>query len=260
MTGGRMRTKKCQNGFSLLEIIVVLAILTIVMGVLFAAMTKVQKRYRVEDEKVDSMQSAREMVDQISRDIRNSGYPNARMYGTNPAITSSTLAAGLVAVSRTGILFEGDLDNTGTIQSVRYRTTPGAGGNCPCTLERSSGDKVNGTAPEAQAEAYTTMVNGVVNSTGAGGWTISGNTPTGASKDAVYATYKNDPVFRIFDRNGNEITTLPDTLGSMGNAMAAAANVRTVVVTMSVMSPDIDMETKLQPVVTLQTSVVVPNR
>ena len=56
-----------ERGFSLIELMVVVAILTLVMGVVFAAIANVQKRYRTEEGRVDTMQNAREFVDQIGR-------------------------------------------------------------------------------------------------------------------------------------------------------------------------------------------------
>ena len=48
-----------ERGFSLIELMVVVAILTLVMGVVFAAIANVQKRYRTEEGRVDTMQNAR---------------------------------------------------------------------------------------------------------------------------------------------------------------------------------------------------------
>lgn len=254
-----MRKSKSEYGFSLIEIMVVLAVLTIVTGVLFSAMVQVQKRNQVEEQQVDTTQTAREMVDQVARDIRSSGYPNSRMYANSPGTTSNLLAAGIVAVSKTGIILEGDLDNTGTIQSVRYTLTPDAGGNCPCTFQRSGIDKVTGTAPESQGTNYATAADGVLNSIGGTGWTIAGTTPGGASNNTIYAVHKRDPIFRVFDINGAEVT-LPDTLGSLGSAMTAATNVKSVTVTVNVMAAQYDLDTKMRPVATLQTNVIVPNR
>ena len=47
----------------MVEIIVVIFVVMAVMAVVFSAIASVQKRYRTEEERVDTMQNAREFVD-----------------------------------------------------------------------------------------------------------------------------------------------------------------------------------------------------
>src|SRR3954469_23929468 len=105
-----------EKGFSLLEMLIVLAILSLVMGVTMTAINDVQKRSRVEEAKVDLNQESREFVEQIVRDLHGSGYPSVSMYTTppmTPAINSNLVAAGLVDGQSTSIQFEGDMDHDG---------------------------------------------------------------------------------------------------------------------------------------------------
>ena len=142
MTKNPMKKSRRQSGFSLMELMVVLAILTIVIGIVFTTIANVQQRTQTESQRVDVTQNSREFIDTIERDMRNLGYPNARMFLAStlgsPSANSQFLAAGMVAASATDIWFEGDVDGSGAISSVRYTLQADADGKCPCTLKRSA--------------------------------------------------------------------------------------------------------------------------
>jgi prepilin-type N-terminal cleavage/methylation domain-containing protein len=255
--------RKRQSGFSLMELLVVLAILTIVMGVVFTTVASVQKRSQTEAQKVDITQNAREFIDQVERDLRNVGYPNIRMYGSATGLTVSTtkVAAGIVAVSATDIWFEGDMEGSGVISSVRYQLVADANGNCPCTLQRSSVNKLGG-AWTSQSTSYSSEITNVVNSVGgSSSWTLAGTAPSGSGNDSVYATFKTPPVFQYYDQSNNLIT-VPDTLGdnpSLTTAHAVAPTVAYVVVTMNVLAPFPDQQTGMRPAATMRTAVRIGN-
>src|SRR3981189_2874642 len=83
-----MKTKKMPNrrhrGFSMIELMLVLVILSIVVGGIFAQMDQAQQRAYAERIKLDNMQEARDFVDQFFRDINQIGYPNIRTVDSNP--------------------------------------------------------------------------------------------------------------------------------------------------------------------------------
>ena len=56
----QMRKRSKQSGFTLVELMVVLLVLTIVMGAVFNQVDKAQKTYSAEEAKVDLTQQARE--------------------------------------------------------------------------------------------------------------------------------------------------------------------------------------------------------
>lgn len=66
---------KLQRGFSLLEIMVVLLVFTIVTGAVFGLLMVAQQRYQAESAFLDSFQSARLGLDQITRDVHAAGFP-----------------------------------------------------------------------------------------------------------------------------------------------------------------------------------------
>src|SRR5229473_7595573 len=120
----RRTSAPLQAGFSLIELMIVCAILSIVMIAIVRGIDTTVQRSEAEQTKVDLTQAGREFVDEFERDLHQAGYPNCRMVTTlvagipvasncpadysqltvaqNPAV-----AIGLVYVSSTKIIFEG---------------------------------------------------------------------------------------------------------------------------------------------------------
>jgi len=155
-----------ENGFSLLELMLVVLLLTIVVGALFSQIERAQVRYRVEDQKLDLTQQEREFIDQFTRDLHQAGYPSVTVLGNQYTTSSMHTAVGVWYISNTELHIEGDIDGSGTVQSVVYTYFdgsgwPGPGPNpCPC-LRRSAIAKQDGVAPSAQTPgtAYTQVEN-----------------------------------------------------------------------------------------------------
>src|SRR5436305_10136235 len=82
------RSKRTAPGFSLIELIVVCAVLVIVMGAVFTTIAQVAQRSQAEQVKTDLAQSGREFVDEFQRDLHQAGYPNCRMIGTPGAASN----------------------------------------------------------------------------------------------------------------------------------------------------------------------------
>jgi len=62
-----------QSGFSLLELMAVLAILSVVLAVVMSGVTELQKKSSSETAKVDLTQQSRQFMDQIVRDLHHAG-------------------------------------------------------------------------------------------------------------------------------------------------------------------------------------------
>ena len=207
-----MRTKKTnsaslhsQAGFSLLEMVIVLAILTIVLASIFGGINTAVQRSQAEQVKVDLVQEGREFIDEFERDLHQAGYPNCRMVSANAIVNcpadnnttegnSSKVAAGLVYLSSTKVIFEGDVDGDGNVDSLEYALVDSAGndpptGNCPCFIKRSQITKVDGTRSLWQTPVFTQELQNIVNSgqpTGinpyGGGLSISGSRSVAAGR------------------------------------------------------------------------------
>ena len=157
-----------QTGFSLIEMLIVILLLSIIMGSVFQQVTLIQKRYRSEENKLDVFQTAREFIDQMVRDIHQAGFPNKKMYAAStfagPPEQSDLNAIGIVEITPTKVRFEGDVDGDGFVDTVAYNlitnTTAAGNQNCPC-LRRSQLRKANGTDPFDQIEDYRTQVENV---------------------------------------------------------------------------------------------------
>jgi prepilin-type N-terminal cleavage/methylation domain-containing protein len=157
-----------QAGFSLLELLLVVLLLTIVVAALFSQIERAQVRYRVEDQKLDLTQQEREFIDQFTRDLHQAGFPSVAVLGNQYDLTRKYTAAGVWSISETDLHMEGDVDGDGVVKSVVYSYFDGSGwagpgpNPCPC-LRRSSTPKQDNVAPSAQvAGAAFTQVEKVV--------------------------------------------------------------------------------------------------
>jgi prepilin-type N-terminal cleavage/methylation domain-containing protein len=175
-----MKNKKHsrQSGFTLIEMLMVVLLLSIVVGAVFSQIERAQVRYRVEDQKVDLTQQEREFIDEFTRDLHQAGYPSAPMYGGTG--TANQIAIGLVSLSNNDIVIEGDVDGNGTVDTVEYSYFDGSGwpaggapNPCPC-IRRSQVDK--GTA--SSAATTFTQVQNVVGSSFFTAFDVNGNSIT----------------------------------------------------------------------------------
>ncbi len=203
------KRKSPSSGFSLIEMLLVVAILTIILAAIFQQIGTAQRQYRTEDQKLDLTQQSREFIDQFARDVHGVGYPTIAMYGnrfqtvgtlpdTHPA-NSNLVAVGLWFISTTDVAFEGDLDGLGNVQVIQYHyddgsSWTGAGPNpCPC-IRRSSLPKIAANPWDQSVPIFYTEVqnlvagqqifsaydvNGTAVALAAGSLTTTGSPPTG---------------------------------------------------------------------------------
>jgi prepilin-type N-terminal cleavage/methylation domain-containing protein len=216
-----------QDGFSLLEMMLSMLILTLVMGVVFEQLGAAQYRTANEQAKLDDFQQVRDFVDQFFRDINQIGDPNSRIFdlagGTwspalaSPVINDSRFAIGLVKIDGNMIQFEASVNGISTVQSIQYMVN--GSGSCSLCLQRSQVDKITGS-PLAS--------------------------PTGA-QSSNWGTEVNDlvsnPIFKYFDTTGAQITGLPVDISTTAGANTIAT-VKTVQINLRVNDPNvIDLQT-----------------
>src|SRR3954454_17793710 len=77
-------TKRLASGFSLIELMIVLVVLLVITGAICQVIKLSTERSVTEQTKVDMFQEAREFMDQMSRDLRQAGYPNPRSMDPSP--------------------------------------------------------------------------------------------------------------------------------------------------------------------------------
>src|SRR5215510_11450708 len=131
-----MATAHSKQGFSLIEVLIVLVVLLVVSGAVFQMINLSNERSATEQTKLDMFQEAREFMDQMSRDLRQAGYPNPRNVDQtvliqDPIKNDRHAAVGIVKIDDGDLWFEGDVDGSGLVSVVRYHLEP-TGNNCPC--------------------------------------------------------------------------------------------------------------------------------
>jgi prepilin-type N-terminal cleavage/methylation domain-containing protein len=190
------------TGFTLLELMIVAAIMVVVMAVVMRGIIEMQHRNAAESSKVDTVQQTRDFIDQMVRDIHDVGYPPPKVVkvaGGANCTADPDLSCNIIAFSPTQIIYEGDLDGSGTVYRIFMQlVTPPGSNNCPCILRRGALGKAAALAPGAQP-TYFTEVNGVLNSgDGTGLATYPINLPAPGS----YATYATADVFDAYFQDG----------------------------------------------------------
>lgn len=222
------------SGFSLIELMIVLVVLGIVMGSVFKLVNVATARSSTEQAKLDMFQEAREFMDQMSRDLRQAGFPTARNF-TSTALTvspiqnDSRVAAGLVKVGADELWFEGDVEGNGSVSVVHYWLDPSTSNNCPC-LKRSQLPKVSADPYTGQTTpVYQTEVQGVQTSN-------------------IFSAY-------LKGQTGTALT-LPINFTSDGTTIAGVDTVQAV---LTVQSTYPDPETRVRPITTLAITVKLNN-
>ena len=152
-----MQTRRAisTHGFSLLELLIVLAVFSFIVGGIFNNLTQSQKRYQFEQEVSEVQQAARNAADIMEREIKLAGFPIASYYDSALNWTSANserVAAGFITLGATNLVFEADLLEDGIVGRVEYRLNG-------TTLERSARDKTAGGG--APAAVYQTLATNV---------------------------------------------------------------------------------------------------
>jgi prepilin-type N-terminal cleavage/methylation domain-containing protein len=216
-----------ERGFSIIEMMVSVAVMTIILGGIFDVVGVISQRTYTEQAKLDMFQEAREFMDQMSRDLHQAGYPNVHNFAMTGVLTASPVthdalnAVGIVFVSPGDLWLEGDMDGDGSVEVVRYHLDTNPGNGCPC-LKRSELPKVTGNPMDGQTlEVYQVEVQGVQNAD-------------------------------IFSAFGRGTTGTPiDLPADFSDNGVIVATVDTIKVTLSLRSPLMDPKNKQHPVTTL---------
>lgn len=250
-------TAKCRRpafpgtaGFSLLEMMITLALLIIVFGVVVEGVVKMQQRNFAENSKVDTVQQTRDFVDQMVRDIHMVGYPPTRLTAGNPNCANLVnVACGLIYFSSTQIKYEGDLDGTGTVYQVWLQLLAPASGNCPCILQRGAITKqaaLGGAVP-----TYFTEVNGVLNSgNGAGAATYPVSLPGGTS----YTAYSTTDVFSAYDQNAAPFGPCDESVNPN-----SCSGLRSLQISVNVVPNFMDVSSRTYPVLSITSKARLNN-
>jgi len=255
----RRRSRPLQHGFSLIELIIVMALLVIIAAAILLQVRTAQQRAAFERTQIDMFQEAREFMDQISRDVRQVGYPNPRNFDavrlpasatavnttttpSTPIPSSSPVAAvGLVYVGDYDLWFQGGIDDSGNVLYTQYHYDSSTTGGCPC-LKRSQ--QVRSGTPGSETANYTSEVQNVVVTTGV----------------PIFSYFANGGTVNIKDLPVSPAVSLPlQWDNSFGATNANLASIDTVVFQLTVQSPYRDLKTNLAPTTTLYSTIKINN-
>lgn len=232
------------RGFSLIELMVVVVMISIVMAAVLAQVRQVQQRSAAEQGRVDDFQQARDFMNQVVRDGRQVGYPNSHNYDVNATPTTAPtcvggiaawqpilindcrIAAGIIRVTPTRVDFGGDFDGSGKVEIVSYAIN--GDGACPLCMERAQECKQNVLDPLTQANANG---NGATDNCGAGNQTLW----VQQVQNVQNANNAAAPIFSAYNVSG---VLVP--IGSGVNILAnpnTIAQIRTIKVNLDVANP-----------------------
>jgi prepilin-type N-terminal cleavage/methylation domain-containing protein len=243
-----------QSGFTLLEMVMSLFILTIVLGVVVKGMIEMQQRNSSENSKVDTVQQTRDFVDQMVRDIHAVGFPPGRAVNNNPSCANNpNVSCGLIWFTPTEIRYEGDLDGTGTVYQIWLQLLTPPSGSCPCTLQR--GVLTKAAALGGAQPTYFAQVNGILNSgSGTGASLYPINLPVNGLDYSSYATAD------VFDAYFNDATTFVNAAGGYScNTVLDCSPIRSLQITANVAPSYSDPTTKTYPVYSITSKARLNN-
>ena len=246
--------KKSQCGFSLVELLLSAAVFVLVAGAAFSLLGGAQRRYHTDSQVLTSFQEARLGLDQIVRDVNDSGYPPQNHFAVPPAANfyavsplawdpgypggPCTIGITCTAPGDFDLIVETQFDNTG-VQWIRYQLPAGT-----TTLLRGMVPKTAGGNPAAAtAPAMLPYIQNVMNNaTGAQIGAIRGAYPT------MFPGGNPVPVFSYTcDVGGGGAPTSCPAAGASNSPL----NVRDVEITLIIQPVDRDLETQKLRVVEL---------
>lgn len=251
-----------QHGFSLIEMMIVVLVISIIMGAVIKSINVTQQASASQQVQLDLTQQTREFIDQMSRDLRSAGYPNVRNMNkaaTDPNYTGTcgdgttnslyspcdpSNGVGIIKIDSGTLWFAGDVDGTsganGTAQVkiIRYDYVA-AGANqpgCPC-IRRT--EYLRTVYQDPLTDASTTNATEQLEIQG-----IQNNVNGG------------DPIFTAYNSTTGAAVPLPVDFDNNASTMAVINSIKVV---LGVQSQQIDVTTKIKPVIRVVATISLGN-
>lgn len=200
--------KTRESGFTLIEMLAVMAFTVLIGGSIFLMLNTAVQRQQTESQVLDSFQAARLAIDQMTRDIHAAGFPPANSSWGLPSASTAyafawapgyaggatcTVGGTCTVPSATDLIIEGNISPTtgAGIQWIRYQLNG-------TTLMRGIATKTAGVDPTTATSAGGVLfpyVDNVINNAGTPVFTYecaNGTTPvvcTGAPAPNNTAAY-----------------------------------------------------------------------
>jgi len=175
-----IRNRRNSSGFTLVELLVVLAIFGVLMGMIFSSLTESQITSAIARDESEMNQNLQDVLSLMTTEMRSIGFPPASYYDQNflqnPGSPKNLVAQGLMEASSSVLKFQGDINSDKTVDYVHYYVS---GTAAPYSLHRFAGSmNPDGSPPGGSAQKLSEQVE----------------------------TFQ----FRYFDRLGNETSSLQD--------------------------------------------------
>lgn len=223
---------KNNRGMTLVEILVAVAVSTILLGAIYAAINSAQRSSVGIERKITAQQDVRPALDLMAMEIRMASYNAAFATGIWLDTANCYSAAtnqqylGIQEATATSITIEMDIDSSSTI-----------------------GDNTN----EIIRYNYDVANQRITRATSCGGaQPFLGDTiASGNPRTVLVVNEATIPVFRYYDGSGNIIPT--------ASLPAAIPNIRRVEITLAVQTEDVDPNTKQRRSLIYSTSVIPRN-
>ena len=168
------------SGFTLVELLIVLAIFGVLMGMIFGSLAESQNMSAIARDESEMNQNLQDVFGLMTSEMRAIGFPPPSYYDQsflqNPGSPKNLVAQGLVEASSSVLKFQGDINGDRTVDYVHYYVS---GSAAPYSLHRFAGSlNPDGSLPGGSAQKLSEQVESLR--------------------------------FRYFDRSGNETANLPD--------------------------------------------------
>ncbi|HEV2618221.1 MAG TPA: type II secretion system protein [Candidatus Acidoferrales bacterium] len=261
MTNTRKQQK--QEGFTLIETMVAMAVFLVICGAIFGLLNVSQQRYKTESQVLSSFQDARLALDQIVRDANDSGYPtlgnfsaavplpglggfaeytntpiawNPGYVAGNPCLIGTAGGGTCTTPGDFDVIFEENTDNT-NVKWIRYQLVG-------TTLKRGVANKTAGLSANAGTSLAGVMVPYVSN--------VMNNAPAAqiaqyrAAYPAMFPGGTPQPIFQYScDTNTGPV------LCQNAGASNSPVNIRDVEITLIVATLENDAQTRVPRLVEL---------